>query len=706
MSNTLLEFKNLVTEFHTEGTTVKAVNDISFTLNKGETVGIVGESGSGKSVTSLSAMRLIPSPPGIISGGSIIFHKKNKEKVDLLKISEDQMRSYRGNDLAMIFQEPMTSLNPVFTCGDQVLEAIVLHQKLNKKKAKKLTIELFKKVQLPDPERIFNTYPHQISGGQKQRVMIAMAMSCEPSVLIADEPTTALDVTVQKTILQLMQELQREKDMGILFITHDLGVIAELADKVVVMYKGKIVEQGNVWEIFTNPKHPYTKGLLACRPPLNKRYTFLPTVKDFMQVDENGKIIDTNISVEDFTKDLEISSAEREKKQKILFEKDPVLQIKNLKTYFPISNSTKIPFTLQLGLFGKEQKVKLGKPIIIAISLFLAFLLTSILYGVLMLFGFSINNLINDLIAGAVNGGVTVLLDVGFILDLLTLIVVFSGAGILYSFVFKSSRSSLEKGLNIRSKSNVKAVDKVSFDVYPGETLGLVGESGCGKTTIGRTILRLEEPTEGEMVYKGIDIAKMKANELREFRKEVQIIFQDPYSSLNPRMTIGNAIMEPMQVHNILENDEQRKKRVEELLVRVNLDPTHFYRYPHEFSGGQRQRIGIARALAVNPKFIICDESVSALDVSVQAQVLNLLNELKEEFGLTYIFISHDLSVVKYMSDRMLVMQDGKIEEMGDADQIYNKPSTPYTQKLIDAIPEGKLEDIKKHLESKGVKVK
>ena len=706
MSNTLLEFKNLVTEFHTEGTTVKAVNDISFTLNKGETVGIVGESGSGKSVTSLSAMRLIPSPPGIISGGSIVFHKKNKEKVDLLKISEDQMRSYRGNDLAMIFQEPMTSLNPVFTCGDQVLEAIVLHQKLNKKKAKKLTIELFKKVQLPDPERIFNTYPHQISGGQKQRVMIAMAMSCEPSVLIADEPTTALDVTVQKTILQLMQELQREKDMGILFITHDLGVIAELADKVVVMYKGKIVEQGNVWEIFTNPKHPYTKGLLACRPPLNKRYKFLPTVKDFMQVDENGKIIDTNISVEDFTKDLEISSAEREKKQKILFEKDPVLQIKNLKTYFPISNSTKIPFTLQLGLFGKEQKVKLGKPIIIAISLFLAFLLTSILYGVLMLFGFSINNLINDLIAGAVNGGVIVLLDVGFILDFLTLIVVFSGAGILYSFVFKSSRSSLEKGLNIRSKSNVKAVDKVSFDVYPGETLGLVGESGCGKTTIGRTILRLEEPTEGEMVYKGIDIAKMKANELREFRKEVQIIFQDPYSSLNPRMTIGNAIMEPMQVHKILENDEQRKKRVEELLARVNLDPTHFYRYPHEFSGGQRQRIGIARALAVNPKFIICDESVSALDVSVQAQVLNLLNELKKEFGLTYIFISHDLSVVKYMSDRMLVMQDGEIEEMGDADQIYNKPSTPYTQKLIDAIPEGKLEDIKKHLESKGVKVK
>ena len=717
MSNTLLEFKNLVTEFRTEGTTVKAVNDISFTLNKGETVGIVGESGSGKSVTSLSAMRLIPSPPGIISGGSIVFHQKNKEKVDLLKISEDQMRSYRGNDLAMIFQEPMTSLNPVFTCGDQVLEAIILHQKLSKNKAKKLTIELFKKVQLPDPERIFNTYPHQISGGQKQRVMIAMAMSCEPSVLIADEPTTALDVTVQKTILQLMQELQREKDMGILFITHDLGVIAELADKVIVMYKGKIVEQGSVWEIFTNPKHPYTKGLLACRPPLNKRYTFLPTVKDFMHVDENGKIIDTNISVEDFTKDLEISSTEREKKQKLLFEKDPVLQIKNLKTYFPISNSTKIPFTLQLGLFGKEQKVKLDKPIIIGISLFLALLMTSVLYAVLLLFGFSITNPFDDVITFLnIENKIdrVTLFNISFweevgisaIADLMQLAVVVSGLLILYYLFFKSSKSSLKKGLNIRSKSNVKAVDKVSFDVYPGETLGLVGESGCGKTTIGRTILRLEEPTEGEMIYKGIDIAKMKANELREFRKEVQIIFQDPYSSLNPRMTIGNAIMEPMQIHKILENDEQRKKRVEELLARVNLDPTHFYRYPHEFSGGQRQRIGIARALAVNPKFIICDESVSALDVSVQAQVLNLLNELKEEFGLTYIFISHDLSVVKYMSDRMLVMQDGEIEEMGDADQIYNKPSTPYTQKLIDAIPEGKLEDIKKHLESKGVEVK
>ena len=596
MENTLLEFKNLVTEFHTEGTSVKAVNDVSFTLNKGETIGIVGESGSGKSVTSLSAMRLIPNPPGIISGGEIIFHQKDGTTTDLLKISEEQMRKFRGNEIAMIFQEPMTSLNPVFTCGNQVMEAIILHQKLNNKAAKSLTLELFEKVQLPDPERIYSAYPHQISGGQKQRVMIAMAMSCQPSVLIADEPTTALDVTVQKTILQLMQKLQTEQEMGILFITHDLGVIAELADKVVVMYKGEIVEQGSVWDIFNNPQHPYTKGLLACRPPLDKRYTFLPTVSDFMQTDDKGNIVDNGVSVADFTKKLVISEKTRIASQKALFAKEPVLTIKNLKTYFPIKG----------GFFG----------------------------------------------------GIT---------------------------------------------GQVKAVDNVSFDVYPGETLGLVGESGCGKTTIGRTIIRLEEPTSGEMLYKGKDIAKMNANELRAFRKEVQIIFQDPYSSLNPRMTIGNAIMEPMQVHGILANDNERKKRVEELLARVNLDPSHFYRYPHEFSGGQRQRIGIARALAVNPKFIICDESVSALDVSVQAQVLNLLNELKQEFGLTYIFISHDLSVVKYMSDRMVVMQEGKIEEMGDADQICNKPGTDYTKKLIDAIPEGKLEDIKRHLESKGV---
>lgn len=590
----LLEIRNLTTEFRTDEEIVKAVNDISFTLHKGETIGIVGESGSGKSVTSLSIMRLIAEPPGKITSGEIIFHSKTNTSPDLVKIPEKEMRKFRGNEIAMIFQEPMTSLNPVYTCGDQVMESLILHQRMFKADAKARTIELFESVHLPRPAIIFDSYPHQLSGGQKQRVMIAMAMSCKPSVLIADEPTTALDVTVQATILQLMEKLQREHDMGIIFITHDLGVIAELADKVIVMYKGKIVEQGSVWEIFSNPQHPYTKGLLACRPPLNKRLRWLPTVSDFMNTDHDGNMTESDKSVEQVTSSLVVTTEERGNTHRELYARKPILELRNLCTYFPINK----------GLFG-------------------------------------------------------------------------------------------------RAKDVVKAVDNVSFDVYPGETLGLVGESGCGKTTLGRTILRLVEPTSGSIVFKSRDITDLPMRDFRSLRKDIQIIFQDPYSSLNPRITIGEALLEPMNVHGILENERKRKDRVMELLHRVNMSDQHFYRYPHEFSGGQRQRICIARALALNPQFIICDESVSALDVSVQAQVLNLLNELKKEFQFTYIFISHDLSVVKFMSDRMVVMNKGKIEEMGDADSIYNNPQTEYTRKLIHAIPKGDLNDIQQSVKRK-----
>jgi len=584
----LLEVKNLVTQFKSETEFVKAVNDVSFTLFKGETIGIVGESGSGKSVTSLSVMQLIPNPPGKITGGEILYHTKDGGVVDLVRTEKEEMRKYRGNDIAMIFQEPMTSLNPVMKCGEQVMEAILLHRTVSREIARQKTIDLFKEVQLPTPELMFDRYPHQLSGGQKQRVMIAMAISCEPSVLIADEPTTALDVTVQKTILELMQKLQKQYEMGIMFITHDLGVIAELADHVVVMYKGKIVEQGPVLEIFSDPKHPYTKSLLACRPPLDFRIKRLPVVSDFMTRNGNGEIIEVEKSVVEGLKKDFITSDERKKAHAELYQREKILQLENVRTWYP-SRKT---------LFGK-------------------------------------------------------------VLD--------------YS----------------------KAVDDVSFDVYEGETLGLVGESGCGKTTLGRTILKLAESTGGSILYKGKDVLKMPESEFRQYRRQMQLIFQDPYSSLNPRVTIGNAIAEPMRVHKIFKTEKERKAKVIELLKKVGLEEKQYNRYPHEFSGGQRQRICIARALGLNPKFIICDESVSALDVSVQAQVLNLLNALKQEFKFTYIFISHDLSVVKFMSDRMIVMQKGKIEEMGDPDEIYLNPKSDYTRRLIDSIPKGKLEDIK-----------
>lgn len=591
---TLLEIKNLVVDFHNEEETTRAINDISFSLLRGETIGIVGESGSGKSVTALSIMQLISKSYGTVIQGDIIYHSKNRGAINIPKIKGKEVRALRGSEIAMIFQEPMTSLNPVYTCGDQVMEAILLHRDVSKKEAKELTIKLFEEVLLPNPELIFDRYPHQISGGQKQRVMIAMAISGQPNILIADEPTTALDVTVQAAILQLMQKLQQERDMGILFITHDLGVVAELADRVMVMYKGKIVEQGSVLDIFSNPQHPYTKGLLACRPTLDKRLRWLPTVSHFMTTELSGAMIESKQSVSEVTNKLIVSKEERAEAHKKLYDQEPLLQLKNVKTWFPAAKS----------------------------------------------------------LTGRVN-------------------------------------------------EYVKAVDDVSFEVYPGETLGLVGESGCGKTTLGRTILRLIPPTSGEIIFDKKNISLLSEKEMRHLRKDVQLIFQDPYSSLNPRLTIGQAIIEPMQVHGIGDSDIARKKQVISLLERVNMNKSHFVRYPHEFSGGQRQRICIARALALKPKFIICDEPVSALDVSVQAQVLNLLNELKREFGFTYIFISHDLSVVKFMSDRMVVMNKGKIEELGEADVIYSNPQTAYTQKLISAIPKGRLEDIKSAIEKK-----
>ncbi len=586
----LLEVKNLVTEFKTDDGYVKAVNDVSFTLYRGETIGIVGESGSGKSVTSLSIMRLIPNPPGRIASGQIIYHTKDGQQIDLTKLSEEDMRKYRGNEISMIFQEPMTSLNPVFTCGDQVAEAIMLHQKKTKKEATEITLKMFEKVKLPNPQRVLDAYPHQLSGGQKQRVMIAMAMSCNPNILIADEPTTALDVTVQATILDLMNQLRNEIESSVIFITHDLGVIAEIADRVIVMYKGKIVEQGVVLDIFSDPKHPYTKSLLACRPPLKIRLRKLPTVVDFMR-EENGQIIELPTSVSEAINAQVISKVETDARRERLLDGKTLLEVKNLKTWFPSKKN----------FFGK-------------------------------------------------------------------------------------------------TTDWVKAVDDVSFNVQEGETLGLVGESGCGKTTLGRTILRLAPAESGEILFEGKNLLDMNAGDLKDMRRHMQIIFQDPYSSLNPRMTIGNAIQEPMSVHGIYENEKVRKEKVIELLEKVNMKPEQYSRYPHEFSGGQRQRICIARALALNPRFIICDESVSALDVSVQAQVLNLLIHLREEFKFTYIFISHDLSVVKFMSDRMVVMNKGKIEEMGAADDIYNNPQQDYTKRLINAIPKGELEHIRQRI--------
>ena len=561
----LLSVNNLSVDFKSEAETVHAVKDISFSIEKGKTVGIVGESGSGKSVTSLALMGLLPKGIARIVSGTAVF--ADDPATNLFLLDEKKHSHLRGNKIGMIFQEPMTALNPVYKCGRQVAEAMMLHFSVNRRQAKQQTLQWFQEVLLPDPLKAYHSYPHELSGGQRQRVMIAMAMSCHPELLIADEPTTALDVTVQKNILELMKNLQQKFGMSILFISHDLGVIAEIADEVMVMFRGQIVEQGKVNDIFRNPVHPYTKGLIACRPRLDVRQKVLPTVEQFLKGDT-----DKNLEIVDAT--------QRKQEQEKLYQSKPLLDVVHLKTNFDLPSP----------LFGK--------------------------------------------------------------------------------------------------KKSYKAVDDVSLSVYPGETIGLVGESGCGKTTLGRSILKLIEPTSGSVVFIGQDLTNYSRHKMRSLRQQLQIIFQDPYSSLNPRITVGKAITEPMKIHHLGDTTE-RKKMALQLLEKVNLPAAFFDRYPHELSGGQRQRICIARALALKPKFIICDESVSALDVSVQAQVLNLLNQLKAEYKFSVIFISHDMSVVKYMSDRIFVMKSGKIVESGEADEVCNNPQTPYTKQLLDSIPKG-----------------
>jgi peptide/nickel transport system ATP-binding protein len=552
-------------------------------------VAIVGESGSGKSVTSLALLGLLAKPAAHVESGTARFESEKLGEVDLLQLSEKELQQVRGNDISMIFQEPMTSLNPVLTCGAQVVEALRLHTALSKAEAEARTIELFTEAQLPRPAQIFKSYPHEISGGQKQRVMIAMAMACRPALLIADEPTTALDVTVQARILQLIRDLRREHGTAVLFITHDLGVVAEIADRILVMYRGRVVEQGAVLDIFTNPQHPYTKGLLACRPHLSIGKARLPVVADFMATDAAGNMVArvTGVGEEplktapvqlrtnsDSTKTFPVEQNPRSTAA------EPLLQVENLRVYFP-----------------------------------------------------------------------------------------------------------LRRGFFSRTTDFVRAVDEVSFTIYPGETVGLVGESGCGKTTLGRALLRLTEPTAGRILFEGTDLAALPAGELRHRRREFQLVFQDPYAALNPMLTVGEAILEPLRVHGVGGTRAEQKARVRELLRTVGLSEDAEQRYPHEFSGGQRQRICIARALALRPKLIVCDESVSALDVSVQAQVLNLLNDLKRDLGITYLFITHDLSVARFMSDRLLVMSQGRIVESGPAAEVYAHPQHPYTQQLLAAIP-------------------
>ena len=565
MTTPLLSVKDLVVEFQTGEGILRAVNNVSFDVPQGKTIGIVGESGSGKSVTSLAVMGLLQKPAAVIPQGEILFNG-----LDLLKCDESKMRQLRGNQISMIFQEPMTSLNPVFKVGEQIAEALRIHKNLSNKEAWEKTVHLMNQVGIPNPAASAHKFPHEMSGGQKQRVMIAMAISCDPKLLIADEPTTALDVTIQKQVLELLHKLQQEYKMSMMFITHDLGVIGDIADDVVVMYRSNVVEKNNAKHIFTGANHPYTKGLLACRPKLGANPRRLLTVSDFM--DEQGKeLVIPAERVQVFDKETEKVTSDH-----------VLLEIQNLTTQFPIKG----------GLFG-------------------------------------------------------------------------------------------------RTVDHFKAVNNVSFKLKKGQTLGLVGESGCGKTTLGRSILRLVEPSAGKIIYDGKDITHVQHEELRQLRKKMQIIFQDPYSSLNPRMTISDILIEPLVIHNEGGTKAQRLDMARALIEKVGLKSNQMNRYPHEFSGGQRQRICIARALMLKPEFVICDESVSALDVSIQAQVLNLLLDLQQEFGLTYVFISHDLSVVNFIADEVGVMYAGQIIEMDSASRIYKSAKEEYTRALLSAIPKG-----------------
>jgi peptide/nickel transport system ATP-binding protein len=573
----LLSIELLGIGFKIEGRLTPAITDLNLRVKRGEILALVGESGSGKSITSLSILQLLPSPPAEYTSGSILFTGRDGKTINLLEQTPEALRHIRGAEIAMIFQEPMTSLNPVFSCGRQVAEAIRAHQKVTAEEARRQTIHLFGRVKLPDPAGMYDRWPHQLSGGQKQRVMIAMAMSSRPSLLICDEPTTALDVTVQKTILELIRELQETEDMGVIFITHDLGVVAEIAHRALVLYKGKVVEEGPVEELFRNPRHPYTRGLLNCRPALHVKGERLPVVSDYLEGREplaagEPRLATVDGSGEETTSGSVAAAGSAEP--------GVLMRVEDLRVWYP------------------ARKTLLGKVL-----------------------------------------------------------------------------------------QYTKAVDGVSFDVRAGETLGLVGESGCGKTTLGRALLRLAEPTGGRIFFEGRELTALTGSELTPLRSRMQLIFQDPYSSLNPRITVGSAIAEAMKAHGVGGSAEQRKEEVIAWLERVSLRAEHYDRWPHEFSGGQRQRIVIARALALRPSFVVADESVSALDVSVQAQVLNLLNDLKTAFGFTVVFISHDLSVIRYISDRILVMNKGRIEETGDPETIYRHPQSEYTKRLIAAIP-------------------